>query len=357
MLVPSVREAPWQLEPSNLADYLRARRLVRRGEGVEVHELGGGISNAVLGYRSARACGVVKQARGRIRVADEWYCDVRRIFNDRDAMRLLGRILPEGTVPSVIDADDENFAYTMTCAPEAAVLWKPLLLDGIVGEGLAATAGRLLAIVHGASRSDAALEARFVDLELLGQVRIDPYYDTTAARNPDVAQEIQDAAKRLQTERRALVLGDYIPKNLFALGDSDLFIVDFEIAHYGEPAYDTASFANHLLLKAIRRPMWQDRYRQALDAFWSAYSAGLPPAERPIVERETIRQLGCLMLARIDGKSPVEYLKSDSRETARVCAKSLLTRPPVAVPDAVTRVLSILNATDSTPTSEEPVDV
>lgn len=343
MSAPLEREAPWQLGPWNLPDYLRTRRLIRRDEHVEVLELGGGISNAVLGYRSARTCGVVKQARGRIRVADEWYCDVRRIFNDRDVMRLLGRILPEGSVPSVIDDDDENFAYTMTCAPEAAVLWKPLLLEGIVDDGLAASAGRLLAIVHEASRNDPALEARFVDLELLGQVRIDPYYETTAARNPDVAREIQNGARRLQTERRALVLGDYIPKNIFALDGSDLFIVDFEIAHYGEPAYDVASFVNHFLLKAIRRAMWQGRYRQSLDAFWTAYTSSLASAERPVVEAETIRQLGCLMLARIDGKSPVEYLDADGRETARLCAKSLLTRPPVDVSGAVSRVLSILN--------------
>ena len=59
-------------------------------------------------------------------------------------------------------------------------------------------------------------------------------------------------------------------------------------------------------------------YFQAVTALLEAYRDELPAINWAELLGETRLQLGCLMLARIDGKSPVEYITDEpTKETVR----------------------------------------
>jgi predicted TIM-barrel enzyme/aminoglycoside phosphotransferase (APT) family kinase protein len=322
---------PFELSPETLPAYLLNRGIANDGESVEVEELGGGLSNVVLGWRVGDRSGVVKQSRPRLRVEEEWLSDVRRVLNERDAIALLAAGLPRGSVPELTFSDDEALAFGMASAPRGAILWKPELVEGRLDPARARQAGRLLHAIHEYTRDDPIVARRFTARPLLDQNRLDPWYRAAARQHPDVAEVIEYAIERLLTVRRVLVHGDFVPKNIFLLDDG-LLLLDYEVVHFGNPGYDVATFLNHMLLKGFRGAEHKEGFTDLAATFWHAYAKRLDADELELVEQETLLQLGALMLARVDGKSKVEYLVGTAgAEEARAFALWLLRNRPGSV--------------------------
>lgn len=320
------------LSASSARDYLASCDLISEGEIIEVQELGGGVSNTVILVTfpgDDRKRWVIKQSLGKLRVKDDWRSDRERIFKEADCMRALGGLLPPGAVPEVVWQDRPNFLLVMTAAPPESRVWKDLLLAGHVDARLAEQAGGLLASVIAGSQRDASFRQTFDDRAVFDQLRIDPYYRTTAARCPDAAPAIQKLIADSRNIRVALTHGDYSPKNMLVC-DGKIFLIDFEVAHWGDPAFDAAFLLNHLLLKAFHRPQQWAEYAAAALQFWRSLTANLNGARTVGLEEITVRHLGALMLARIDGKSPVEYLTDEPVKNAirRAAKRILLNRPP-----------------------------
>jgi hypothetical protein len=163
------------------------------------------------------------------------------------------------------------------------------------------------------------------------QLRIDPYWRTVARRHPDLAAAIATIIARMEANPLALVHGDYSPKNIFVKKrDGDLVILDAEVAHWGDPTFDVAFCLNHFLLKAVYHNPNIEPFLQGAQIFWQRYQTEAPPAlAQPVAERLP-GQLAALFLARVDGKSPVEYLVDDVARQAivRDVARALLLRYP-----------------------------
>jgi 5-methylthioribose kinase len=133
------------------------------------------------------------------------------------------------------------------------------------------------------------------------------------------------------------VHGDFSPKNLLVsgVGSHRLMLVDFEVGHFGDPAFDVGFFLSHLVLKAYWSGARCDEYFGLTEAFWSEYLAGMGAvagqAELGDLIARGIRNFAACMLARIDGKSKVEYLTDEAlRETVRRTARNLLLTSPDA---------------------------
>lgn len=314
-----------EIAPENARDYLLARGLAPAEVQAVIEPLGGGISNLVMQVSLPDDCFVFKQSLPKLRVKEDWPFDRARIFIERDCMALLGDLLPPGSVPRVRFWDDENFIFGMSCAPPGGILWKRALLDGQIDLTTAERAGVLLADLHNRAAADPRARTRFASHSNFIQGRVDPYHWTTAKAHPDLARLIEAEVERMLHTRLTLVHGDYSPKNIFVYPDH-LLLLDFEVAHYGDPAFDTAFCLNHLILKAIKYPERGARYLMAGRTFWRAYAARLSLAMDPPIEATTIRELGCLLLARIDGKSKIEYIADEpTRDLARRLARDILT--------------------------------
>jgi 5-methylthioribose kinase len=322
---------PLELSTETLPSYLRRTGIVGSEEPVDVEELGGGISNVILRWRTADRVGVVKQSRPRLRVAGEWLSDVRRVLNERDAIALLSARLPACSIPTVTFSDDEMLAFGMISAPDDAVLWKPELMAGRYDFDRARQAGLLLRSLHDATRDDPVAARRFVARPLLDQNRLDPWYRAAAAVHEDLRDVFEYAIERLISVRRVLVHGDFVPKNIFLLRDG-LLLLDYEVVHFGNPGYDVATFVNHMLLKGFRHPSLRRPFCRLAELFWDAYVGGLERAELELVGEESLLQLGALMLARVDGKSKVEYLVgSPGADDARAFGRWLLRSRPASL--------------------------
>ncbi|HEV2492251.1 MAG TPA: aminoglycoside phosphotransferase family protein [Terriglobia bacterium] len=335
------------LSAENLRGYLASLGLIAGGRRVDVRELGGGVSNVVLlaecgGEAGAPGCRwVVKQSLGKLRVRDDWRSDRERIFREAEAIEALKPVLGE-SLPEVIHVDRENYAYIMTAAPLGSVVWKESLLAGRRSNPqVAHQVGVLLARMINASRANKAFQKRFWDGTVFDQLRIDPYYRTVVARHPDVREQFDELIGISWNIDTALVHGDYSPKNMLVRG-RDVFLIDFEVIHWGDPAFDSGFLLNHLFLKAFHQPRFAGLYIDAVQQFWQALTTGLGsrPPEASDFERMTLRHLGGLMLARIDGKSPVEYIRDEAtKESVRYAAKRILLEAPTKLDEVVDLVL------------------
>jgi 5-methylthioribose kinase len=320
------------LAPAGVVDFLVGAGVLEPGADARVEPLGGGISNVVLRVTAPGRCMVVKQSLPKLRVEADWPFDQRRTLVERDCLTLLGRLVP-GAVPDVVYCDEASFALVISCVPAGGALWKTDLLGGRADPAVAGRAGDLLGRIHRLAAADTAARERFADQTVLVQGRTDPYHVAAAAVHPELAPAIEAEVERLLATRRTLTLGDYSPKNLFVYPDR-MVAIDFEVAHWGDPGFDVAFCLTHLALKAI---CFDERHLDGASSFWQAYrSAG---AAELCDEVGLVRELGCLLLARIDGKSPVEYVEDDAtRDVVRALAARLIAGPARTVPEALAAV-------------------
>lgn len=313
----------------DVADFLRERGIVAATERVRVEALGGGVSNLVFAARADSGGYVVKQSLGRLRVADEWLAPRERTLTEAAAMRLVQGLTP-AAVPRLVDCDETRFALVMTLVPAGWTDWKSRLLAGHTEQWAARELGSTLARWHSATADGRGVPTQFADPAAFVALRVDPYHREVMRRRPELAGPMQELVEQMLHRRACLVHGDFSPKNVL-IGDDGLWVTDFEVAHLGDPAFDTAFLVTHLLLKSVHRPAATHQYLACAKAFLAAYQEAVDPALAS-PGGYLSRQVGGLLAARVDGKSPAEYLTARDGALVRDLAAALLTRP-AADPD------------------------
>jgi 5-methylthioribose kinase len=308
------------LDGPAVREHLHGRGLLPAEARVRVEPLAGGVSSDIVAVTGPGIDVVVKRALPRLRVAQEWLADDERVVTEARALQLAARLAP-GTVPAVLDLDEDSRTLVLERAPAGWRNWRDELLLGRVDETVARALGRALAAWH--TGTAGSPPAAFTNTRVFVQLRIEPFYRMVAARHPQVAETIGATADALLQTRECLVHGDVSPKNVL-YGDGRLWMLDWEVAHVGDPCFDLAHLLAHLVLKAVHRPADASRYRAAAEAFLSAYG-------RPADRGRLVPNLGCLLLARVDGKSPAPYLTEIEHAQVRALAFRVLSEPPPGV--------------------------
>jgi tRNA A-37 threonylcarbamoyl transferase component Bud32 len=310
-----------KLNERTLPAYLELRGLVTNRADVRVATLSGGISNVVLRGDWPEGSVVVKQPLPRLMVKAEWEFAQSRIFVERDCIEVLADLLP-GVAPTVVFVDEPRFVLAISTLPRGGIVWKDAHMAGRLDARRTRAAAQLLGRLQRATVGDARLAARFDNLMPLTEGRIDPYHRAAAAANPDLADRIETEVERLLASRSVLVHGDFSPKNLIAY-HKKMMMLDFEVAHWGDPAFDPAFLISHLILGSCHHEKLAGAFIDEAVRFWQTYraSAGAAGADEPSV----VTELACLLLARIDGKSPIEYLTAENkRHAVRRYARTIL---------------------------------
>jgi len=299
-------------------------------DGATLTPLPGGVSSDIYRVEDGDRVFVVKRALPRLKVEDEWFADVSRNRFELAYLEKVGDFLPDA-VPKILDSDPDAGWFAMEFL-EGFANWKMLLLKGYCDPDQARTAARVLGTIHRETWNDSTIRAGFESTENFSQLRIEPYLLTSAKRtaNTSLATEIRFEAKRLRETRLCLVHGDYSPKNLLFQGDR-LVVLDCEVAWFGDPSFDVAFLLNHLLLKALHLEEKSAELVGMAMAAWSEYTSTLQHQKKiSKVSGPLCRLLPMLMLARVDGKSPVEYLTDEKkRQSIRdFAAESILRKKP-----------------------------
>jgi aminoglycoside phosphotransferase (APT) family kinase protein len=287
--------------------------------------LSGGVSSEIYLVNDGSRQFVVKRALPRLKVEQEWFADTSRNANEAACLGYIARFSPHN-VPRLKYVSAEHGYFCMEYLGAAWQNWKETMLDGRCDPGIAQAAGSLLGRIHAHSAHDPEARDRFQTLANFEQLRIQPYLLATALRHPRLKEAFEAEASRLRAERSVLAHGDFSPKNIL-ICPGRVVVVDCEAAWYGDAAFDVAFLLSHLFLKSIARPA-AGFWRAMVESIWSGYGgsrfANEAGSGQDVLEANVSRLLPMLMLARVDGKSPVEYLGESQQERVRRFAVSRL---------------------------------
>lgn len=298
--------------------FLRRHGLASPGEVAQWEPLAGGVSSEIwrVDLPGRRLC--VKRALPRLKVRDVWEAPVSRNVFEWKWLRFAFQHEPDAT-PRPLAHDPQAGLFAMEfLEKERYPLWKEQLLGGDVRAAFAGAVGAVLARLHNASANRPEVAADFDSLGNFQALRLEPYLVATASRHPALAPRLLHLAQLTASKSIALVHGDVSPKNILA-GPKGPVLLDAECAWYGDPAFDVAFCLNHLMLKTLIRPDRASELHKSFVNFVDAYFGIARFEARATLEGRAAALLPGLMLARIDGKSPVEYLvdQSEAQEAVR----------------------------------------
>ena len=306
----------------DLTDFLKRTGLAAADETPRYTPLAGGVSSDIWRVDLARGPVCVKRALAKLKVKVDWFAPVERNAFEVAWMETANS-LRDGLAPDILAHDAENGMFAMAFLdPDGHPTWKEELHLGRADAAFARAVGEDLARVHAGTTGNAEVAERFQTDATFYDIRLEPYLVATGRAHPDLAARLDSLVKTTAGTREALVHGDVSPKNILVAETAPVFL-DAECAWYGDPAFDLAFCLNHLLLKCLWTPSATDGFLACFDAL----AAGYAPA--PAVEARAAALLPALFLARVDGKSPVEYLTAEAdRDRVRHAAIPMIETSP-----------------------------
>src|ERR1700686_4415034 len=319
-----------------LRDYLREHGYAKMDEALACKKLPGGVSNRTV--RVAWADGhawVLKQALAKLRVNVDWFSSPERIGVEAKALRWLNRSAPPGTTPGFIFEDMANHLMGMEAIPEEHENWKSVLLSGQIVSNHFEQFGLLLGAIHRES-SDCGAETCmvFADTTYFVNLRLEPYYLYTAQKIAEAAAFLNALARETLNHKDSLVHGDFSPKNTL-IYRGKLILLDYEVVHFGDPAFDVGFGLTHFLSKAHHLGKRRTRLANAAALFWRVYFNEIAPLGWNAIEPRAVRHtLGCL-LARVAGKSPLKYLTAEEAARQKRVTLQLMANPPATITDLI----------------------
>jgi Ser/Thr protein kinase RdoA (MazF antagonist) len=204
--------------------------------------------------------------------------------------------------------------------PVGSTVWKSDLLDGVINPDIAEVLGTTLAQWHKFGEKDKEARMQFMEDSLFEQLRIDPFYRFVAAKNEALKLVISKLINELEGDKTTIVHGDFSPKNIMVGMDDQVYILDFEVTHVGNPIFDLAFLLAHLLCKKFRtdEPLEEKLLGASAERFINAYEVIRP------IDSSLSLHTALIALARVEGKSPVNYLDSSKQSALVSYTKDIL---------------------------------
>jgi fructosamine-3-kinase len=313
----------------DLRNALERMRLLRPEEAFRAETLAGGVSSEILRIdlpgRSPVVSFCFKRALAKLKVAADWRAPVERNHAEVEWLRVAGELAPRA-VPRILAEDRQSGAFAMEyLAPDLHPVWKSELRDGNIRAETATAVADCIAAIHAGTARREDIAQRFANDHIFHPIRLEPYLLATAERHPDCAARLRELVETTARNKLALVHGDLSPKNILVAAGGPI-LLDAECAWYGDPAFDLAFCLNHMLLKCLWRPQWREAYLACYDALASAYLARVVWEPCAAIEARVAHLLPGLLLGRVDGKSPAEYVteENDKQRVRRVARRFLL---------------------------------
>lgn len=290
--------------------------------------LTGGVGSDIWKVESGTRVFVVKRALAQLRVAQTWMAPVERNASEVAWLAEIARLVP-GTAPEVLAADADLGVFAMAFLdPKDHPVWKEELRQGRADPAFAGRVGATLGTIQAATATAPGLPERFANDATFTDIRVEPYLYRTAEVHDDLARAIHAIASETLATKHVLVHGDVSPKNIL-VGPDGPVIIDAECAWFGDPAFDLAFCLNHMLLKCLWTPSAAPGFMACFGALAEAYLSKVDWEPRDAVESRAARLLPVLFLARVDGRSPVEYITDEAaKDHVRRVARPLIADPP-----------------------------
>jgi 5-methylthioribose kinase len=307
------------LDETTVVEYLISKNVISPYENAEVEVLTGGVSNVVLAVTTSSKKLVLKQALAELKVSEKWEADQRRAIVEADAIELFNQLSPK-QVPKLVFLDPQRFILVLERVPVGSTVWKSDLLAGVINPDIGGALGKTLASWHNFGEITPSAKIKFMEDSLFEQLRIDPFYRFVAAKNPQIEVAIRKLINELEGDKTTIVHGDFSPKNIMVAMNDDVYILDFEVTHVGNPVFDLAFLIAHLVCKFFRA---EDRLQAKLLA--NTANTFVKEYEKlRVISPSVAKHAALIALARVEGKSPVNYLSGDQQKKLQSFTKAIL---------------------------------
>ncbi len=289
--------------------------------------LTGGVSSDIWRVQTRDREFCVKRALSKLKVEADWFAPVERNLYEVAWFRVANEIVP-GAAPVVIAHDKDAMICSMEFLdPATHRLWKNELRDGRADSTVAAQAGQRLGRIHAGTAGRKTISPELPPVEIFHAIRLEPYLEAVAHRHADLKDRLFSLSRTTAEQRLTMIHGDVSPKNILIGPDGPVFI-DAECACIGDPAFDLAFCLNHFLLKCLWKPDYRHDYQSCFHAMCENYLNQVDWEDADDLQARAAGLLPGLYLARVDGKSPVEYLTEESdQDKVRRSARALLFTP------------------------------
>lgn len=293
---------------------------------ISITPLAGGVSSDIARVTVDDTSYCIKFALPKLKVAENWEAPVHRNRAEYEWLKVASNSVPECAV-KLYGRSEAHHGFVMEfLGGDAIYLWKEALLQQQAEQNEAFKVGDLIGKIHAVSAQAEFDRQLFNNHQDFYALRLEPYLVFTATRHPKLAGPLESLVKQLASSDRVLVHGDVSPKNIF-FRDGYPLVLDAECATMGDASFDPAFCLNHLVLKSIHLAGSRHRLLDSIQQFWSGYRAHVNWENTAKLEARICKLLPALMLARIDGKSPVEYLDEANQNLTREIAIELIQRP------------------------------
>jgi 5-methylthioribose kinase len=322
-----------------LIAYLQRTGRIAPAEQPRITILQGGVSNrTVLVEQDPGEAWVMKQALAKLRVPVDWFSSPERIHREALGLEWLARLAPPGTITPLLFEDRERHLLAMQAVRQPHENWKTMLLAGRICADHVQQFAALLATIHRESYGRADLAEVFGDCGFFESLRLEPYYGYSARQAPAAAAFLESLIGETLACRIALVHGDYSPKNIL-VHEGRLVLLDHEVIHFGDPAFDLGFSLSHFLSKAHHLPAFRREFASAALEYWRVYEEALGASACSTwavdLERRAVRHTLACLLARTIGRSPLEYLDPAERIRQRDAVLHVMPAAPARVADLI----------------------
>lgn len=289
--------------------------------------LTGGVSSDIWRIDTEKGSVCAKRALSKLRVNADWYAPVERNLFEARWLQIAHQVSAV-SAPELLGQHPELGVLVMQYLdPDHYRVWKQALRAGNADSQTAHAMGQVLSRIHSYAAKNSHLASEFPTDQIFFEIRLAPYLLAAAERHPKLAHALEALVLQTQNNAKTLVHGDVSPKNIL-LGPQGPLLLDAECATWSDPAFDLAFCLNHLLLKCLWTPASSSDFLNYFEVLTTSYLTSVDWELQSDLEARAARLLPGLLLARVDGKSPVEYVTQEhQREQVRRVASAFLIKP------------------------------
>ena len=297
--------------------------LLKKNQPYKFKKITDGVSSDIWYVKTTDKEYCIKRALKKLTVKEDWFAPIERNNFEANYFKYSKSIIPE-SFPKILGHDSKNYILAMEWFDNSKyIVWKKKLLNKSISVKDGKRIGKLLGIVHKYYYNKKKFRKIFLNDKTFYDIRLEPYLVFTSKSYPELSNYYKSTINFLKKNKNTVIHGDFSPKNIL-LGKNYPIILDAETACWGNPIFDLAFFNNHIILKSILNPDIYKGYIKLSKSFLNTYLLYFSLVNNKSYIKEFVKLQALLILARVDGKSPVEYFDEKQRIKARILAKSII---------------------------------
>jgi len=274
---------------------------------IQYKKLTGGVSSEVYHVKTNKNNYCIKRSLKRLLVKKKWIANTNRIKFEYLWLKHCQNILKRN-IPNTYEFNNKKKYIVMEYLKTSQYkTLKQLYFNKIININTIRSISKHLYKIHSNSSNYKTKKTFEGNYKNFYDLRLDPYFNEVGRVYPKYKGYIKKINENYIKHSNTLVHGDFSPKNIL-VGKNKIIYLDAECCNFGDPVFDLVFFTNHLLIKSIFFKDKSQEFIKLYISFYKEYLSNLSTKNFNSYIDRIIKMTPIMLLSRVDGKSPVEYI-------------------------------------------------